>query len=163
MTTRENEGDFGSVQKFGYGSDCSWKCTLTVWILLYVNYTLVRHSLWGLWWRICCRPVSSALSASAFSLFLPTIFLLCQSVSVSKLSLFIRILCGGKESPCQFRRCKKHEFDPWVRKMPRRRKWQYTPVFFPEKFQGQRNLVGYSPWVYRVRHDWVTEHTHILQ
>ena len=25
------------------------------------------------------------------------------------------------------------------------RKWQPTPVFAPEKFHGQRSLVGYSP------------------
>ena len=25
-------------------------------------------------------------------------------------------------------------------------KWQPTPVFLPEKFHGQRSLVGYSPW-----------------
>ena len=24
--------------------------------------------------------------------------------------------------------------------------WQPTPIFLPRKFQGQRNLVGYSPW-----------------
>ena len=27
-----------------------------------------------------------------------------------------------------------------------RRKWQYTTVFLPGKFHGQRNLSGYSPW-----------------
>ena len=27
-----------------------------------------------------------------------------------------------------------------------RRKWQPTPVLLPEKFHGQRSLVGYSPW-----------------
>ena len=27
-----------------------------------------------------------------------------------------------------------------------RRKWQPTPVLLPGKFQGQRSLVGYSPW-----------------
>ena len=27
-----------------------------------------------------------------------------------------------------------------------RRKWQPTPELFPGKFQGQRSLVGYSPW-----------------
>ena len=27
-----------------------------------------------------------------------------------------------------------------------RRKWQYTTVFLPGKFHGQRNLAGYSPW-----------------
>ena len=37
-------------------------------------------------------------------------------------------------------------FDPWVRKIPGKRKWQPTPVFLPEKSHGQRNLVGYSPW-----------------
>ena len=37
-------------------------------------------------------------------------------------------------------------FDPWVWKIPWRRKWQPTPVLLPGKFQGWRNLVGYSPW-----------------
>ena len=37
-------------------------------------------------------------------------------------------------------------FNPWVGKVLWRRKWQPTPVFLPEKFHGQRNLVGYSPW-----------------
>ena len=36
--------------------------------------------------------------------------------------------------------------DPWVRKMPWRRKWQSTPVFLPRKSCGQRSLEGYSPW-----------------
>ena len=27
-----------------------------------------------------------------------------------------------------------------------RRKWQPTPVLLPREFQGQRSLVGYSPW-----------------
>ena len=34
------------------------------------------------------------------------------------------------------------------------RKWQPTPVFLPEKSQGQRSLVGCSPWgCRRVGHD----------
>ena len=40
---------------------------------------------------------------------------------------------SGKESTCQSRRCKRHEFDPWVRKIPWSRKWQPTPVFLPGK------------------------------
>ena len=28
-----------------------------------------------------------------------------------------------------------------------RRKWQPTPVFLPGESQGQRSLVGYSPWM----------------
>ena len=37
-------------------------------------------------------------------------------------------------------------FDPWVGKIPWRRKWQPTPVFLPAKSHGWRSLVGYSPW-----------------
>jgi len=36
--------------------------------------------------------------------------------------------------------------DPWVGKIPWRRKWQPTPVLLPGKFHGLRSLVGYSPW-----------------
>ena len=36
-------------------------------------------------------------------------------------------------------------FDPWVGKIPWRRKWQPTLVLLPGKFHGQRSLVGYSP------------------
>ena len=42
--------------------------------------------------------------------------------------------------------CKRREFDPWVGKIPWRRKWQSIAVFFPGKFHDQRSLVGYSPW-----------------
>ena len=42
--------------------------------------------------------------------------------------------------------CGKPRFDPWVGKIPWRRARQPTPVFLPEKFQGQGCLVGYSPW-----------------
>ena len=33
------------------------------------------------------------------------------------------------ESTCQCRRHRRHEFNPWVNKVPWRRKWQPTPVF----------------------------------
>ena len=42
--------------------------------------------------------------------------------------------------------CGRPGFDPWVGKIPWRRKWQSTPVLLPGKSHGQRNLVGYSPW-----------------
>ena len=35
-------------------------------------------------------------------------------------------------------------FDPWVGKIPWRREWQPTPVFFPGESHGQRNLAGYT-------------------
>ena len=37
-------------------------------------------------------------------------------------------------------------FDPWVRKIPWRRKWLSSSVFLPGEFQGQRSLVGYRSW-----------------
>ena len=48
-------------------------------------------------------------------------------------------------------------FDPRVRDIPSRRKWQPTPVSLPGESHGQRNLVGYSPWGYRVGDDLATE------
>ena len=35
-------------------------------------------------------------------------------------------------------------FNPWVRKIPGRREWQPTLVFFPGESHRQRSLVGYS-------------------
>ena len=49
-------------------------------------------------------------------------------------------------------------FDPWVGKIPWRRKWQQTPVFLPGKLHGPRSLEGYSPWALeKVRHDLATQ------
>ena len=41
--------------------------------------------------------------------------------------------------------CRRQGFDPWVRKIPWRRKWQPTTVLLPGKFHGWQSLVGYSP------------------
>ena len=47
---------------------------------------------------------------------------------------------SGKEHT-RHRRC---GFDPWVGKVPWRRKWQPTPVFLPGKSHGQRSLADHS-------------------
>ena len=47
---------------------------------------------------------------------------------------------SGKDLACNVG----NRFDPWVMKIPRRRKWQSTPVFLPGKSHGQRRLTGYS-------------------
>ena len=36
--------------------------------------------------------------------------------------------------------------DPWVRKIPWRKKGQHIPVFLPGKSHGQKSVAGYSPW-----------------
>ena len=42
--------------------------------------------------------------------------------------------------------CGRPGFNPWVGKIPWRRKWQPTPILLPGKFHGLRSLVCYSPW-----------------
>ena len=46
------------------------------------------------------------------------------------------------ESTCQYRR---PGLDPWVGKIPWRRRQQLTAVFLPGKSHGEGSLVGYSP------------------
>ena len=43
-------------------------------------------------------------------------------------------------------------FEPWVGKLPWRRKWQPTPVLLPGESHGPRSLAGCSPWVNRHSH-----------
>ena len=52
---------------------------------------------------------------------------------------------SGKESACQ---CRRYKFNPQVREIAWRRKWQSTPVFLPGKSIRQRSLAGYSPQGY---------------
>ena len=48
-----------------------------------------------------------------------------------------------KNLPANARRSR---FDPWMGKIPWRRKWQPSQVLLPGESHGQRTLVGYSPW-----------------
>ena len=57
----------------------------------------------------------------------------CGSV-VKNLAVMQEIICNAGDC----------EFDPWVGKIPWRRKWQSTPVLLPGKSHGQRSLVRYS-------------------
>ena len=66
---------------------------------------------------------------------------------------------GGKESTSQWKRCR---FNPWVGKIPWRRKWQPSLVFLPGKSHGQKNLAGYSSWGPKgVRHNLATKHNNL--
>ena len=64
---------------------------------------------------------------------------------------------SGEKPACQ---CRRRGLNPWIGKIPWRRKWQPTPVFLPGKSHGQRSLAGYSPWG-RKESD-TPEHTHTL-
>ena len=51
----------------------------------------------------------------------------------------------GKEYAYKCRRLKRHGFSPWVGKIPWRRAWQPTPVFWPGESHGhRRSLAGYG-------------------
>ena len=69
-----------------------------------------------------------------------------------------------KNSPAMQETCRRLGFNPWVGKIPWRRKRQPTPVFLPGKSHGQRRLVGYSPWSHkRVGYDLATKQQQRIQ
>ena len=48
--------------------------------------------------------------------------------------------CGSDGRVCL--KCRRPGFDPWVGKIPWKRKWQPTPVILPGKSHGCRSLTG---------------------
>ena len=68
---------------------------------------------------------------------------------------------GGKRTWLPVQEMKRCGFSPWVRKIPRRRARQPTPVFLPGESHGQRSLMGYSPWSHKESGTAeATQHTH---
>ena len=57
-----------------------------------------------------------------------------------------------KNEPAKKEICRRLGFDPWVGKMPWKRKWQPAPGFLPGR-STERSLAGGSPWDHRHRHD----------
>ena len=107
--------------------------------LLHVNY----HFLKDLWVPLCFAfSPHQRRYEKELGLFVITILLISSTLYWQ---LFLR-WHSGKEFTCQCRRRKRHGFNPCVRKIPWRKKWQPAPVFLPGKSHGQRNLVGYCPW-----------------
>ena len=80
--------------------------------------------------------------------------------------------CSGKEPACQCRGWKRCGLDPWVGRIPWKRKQKLILVFMPEKSHGHRSLAGYSPWgckeldtnecVHVHTHTHTYTHTHII-
>ena len=63
----------------------------------------------------------------------------------SQFMYFTRWCSSGREPASQCGTPKRYRFDPWVTKIPWRRKWLPTPVLLLGESHGQRSLVGYSP------------------
>ena len=51
-----------------------------------------------------------------------------------------------KSQPANAGDVKRSDFDPWVGKIPWRRKWQATPVFLPGESHGWMSLVHCGSW-----------------
>ena len=51
-----------------------------------------------------------------------------------------------KNPPVSAGDIREHRFYPWVRKIPRRRAWQPTPIFLPGESHGKMSMVDYGPW-----------------
>ena len=60
---------------------------------------------------------------------------------------------NGKEPAYQCRRCKRYRFDPWVGKIPWRRKQQPAPVFLLGESHGQASG-AWQAIVHRVTKSW---------
>ena len=119
--------------------------------------------LWVLNWCFACEwltlfpsvPCGSAfyLSLLSYSWFLQW-HLPVESIPKQQLSqwcLFRKRIKGFKTAfaPWWLKiclQCRRPGFDPWVWKIPWRRKWQSTPILWPGTSHGQRSLVGYSWW-----------------
>ena len=96
----------------------------------------------------------------------------CSSYRQEEISYFHRLTIQAA-SPWWLRwsriwlQYRRPRFNPWVWKIPWRRKWQPTPVFLPGKSHGQWSLGGYSPWgckesdrTERLAHTHTHIHTH---
>ena len=87
----------------------------------------------------------------------------CGKAGVAQIEFILKcwiiFVSRNKQLFGRIRRHKRCRFNPWVGKIPWRRKWQPTPVFWPGEFHGQRSLTDYSPQDHRVGHDWACMHT----
>ena len=68
-----------------------------------------------------------------------------RKISLVEIGKTTKWWLSGKESTCQYRRYRRCRFDPWIGKIPWKRKCLPTPVYLPGKSHGQRSLAGYSP------------------
>ena len=67
---------------------------------------------------------------------------------------------SDNEFTWQCSRCNRLSFNPWVRKIPWRRKQKPTLVFLPGKVHGQKSSTGYKPW--GDKESDTTEHTQAM-
>ena len=91
-------------------------------------------SLWGLWLRRTGSRLAGFSSRGSWAG--------AQAQQLWRLPLH---LAQWWRIPCRCTSHKRCRFDPWVEKIPWRKKWWPTPVFLPRKFRRQRSLTACSP------------------
>ena len=66
---------------------------------------------------------------------------------------------SGKKSTCQCKRHRRHEFEPWVRKIPWRGKWQPATLFFAWRIPRTEEPGGLqSTGSQKATHNWACPH-----
>ena len=108
-------------------------CSLYLWIWFFSSSTCKPFTIWliHLWWISEFIPrCSSMLFQKAkcpsfiwLNIHSYTYMYVCVCVCVCKTHGFPGS-ANGTESACQYRRCKRCGFDPWVGKIPWSKKWQ---------------------------------------
>ena len=89
----------------------------------------------------CGNNEPQMLSVTASTVLSPLCVLTCLILTTTHSCNFPGGLAG--KSDCL--QCGRPRFDPWVGKIPWRRKWHPTPVFLPGESHRRRSLVGCSP------------------
>ena len=127
------------------------ECPLTTWLSRQETGTQCYYSL-GLSLLTCSLSfdITSFRKPTLISQMWVRIFssdpLPCVLIGVFTLSYnLFRSLVSYYGLPWWLLQCRRPGFNPWLGKIPWRRKWQPTPVFLPGKSHGWRSLVGYSP------------------
>ena len=134
------------------------KLTLQLCMFVCLVTKVMLDSFVILWTIACQAPRSLGFSRKGYWSGLPCpLSGDCSSVSWGLKVVWLSCI---KNLPTKAGDTRDMGFNPWVRKILWRRKWQPTPVFLPGKSHGQRNLVGYSPW--DCKEVDATEHTHML-
>ena len=96
---------------------------------------LYTHTLEILWvWLQATTIKQVSPQSESHDFFSPSAYKLCLPGATSE------------ESACQFRRPKRDGFNPWVRRIPQRKKWQPAAVFLPGELHGHGSPVGYRLW-----------------
>ena len=97
---------------------------------------------WKSWWALPLTTLPHSLLNSTRKSSLQ--FLPNRSFSIQWESHFFLIevyWCPWWLSSKEHLQCRRSEVDPWVGKIPWRRKWQPAPVFLPGESHGQRSLL----------------------